>query len=466
MSRGYIKNNILDGALGGQPKPATGVFGAVGVAVNPNDGILILTSAADAQEKLVGGPLRDLIVSALSIASTTVYAVPLLGSVVGVVSDVVKTGSSTGSLTVTGSPRNAYDIKVEIEKTGALNEALMSIEVDGLKSGLITIPDDGIYALEKTGLTLTFAGVDQAFEEGTIFSFSTTAPKCSNAEMLSGIDRLLNSAYAFEWISIAGISDAALWAALAVKATLAEAKYRYIHFKAQARYLNEGETLDEWVAALTGDERGLTVGGRVQVYASWIKQSDSDGSLDVRGALDLASGMSAKRDVAEPVDAVSYGGISGVLELLPEGINGGHIDALDNAGYATLTKYIGLTGVYITHARMFAESTSDYTLEERRRVMDLACHRVRTAQLTYLNSTVSIGADGSVEGLEMFKAISQQVLNNMQKANQISSGAVEIDPNQDILATETLVTRIKIVPLGKMSYIENTISYSNPVLEA
>ncbi|MPN08363.1 hypothetical protein SDC9_155645 [bioreactor metagenome] len=114
---------------------------------------------------------------------------------------------------------------------------------------------------------------------------------------------------------------------------------------------------------------------------------------------------------------------------------------------------------------MFAEGTSDYGLEERRRVMDLACHRIRTAQLMYLNDTVSIAADGSMEGIEMFKAISQQVLNDMAAAGQISAGEIEIDPNQNILSTETIETRVKIVPLGKMTFIENVISYANPVLE-
>lgn len=470
MARGHVNNSILDGALGVQPAASTGIFGAVGVAAaGYGQGILILTTAADAQEKLLAGPLRDLIVSALSLANTTVYAVPLLGTVDGVVSAVLKAAAAagTGSMTVAGLPRNDYDVSVEIKSGGGLNEASAVVTVDGIPSARFTIAEDGQYVIAGTGLTLTFvAGAEGiSFAAGDVFTFSTSAPAATNAELLAGIDTLLESSYAFEWIAVAGITDAAMWAALATKATGAEAFYRYIHFKAQARYLDEGETIDQWVAALTGDERGLTVGGRVQVYAAHLLQADPFGATDVRGAIGLACGMSARRDVQEPVDAVRNGSVSGVVKLLPEGINGGHIDALDNAGYATLTTYIGLTGAYITHGRMFAEGTSDYGLEERRRVMDLACHRIRTAQLMYLNDTVSIAADGSMEGIEMFKAISQQVLNDMAAAGQISAGEIEIDPNQNILSTETIETRVKIVPLGKMTFIENVISYANPVLE-
>lgn len=471
MSRGYVKNNILDGALGAQGPAATGIFGAVGVAAIPNAGILILTDPADAAEKLGDGPLRDLVVSALAVAATTCYVVPLAGSIAGVVSAIAKDAAAAGvgTLTAAGSPRNAYDVTVKIEGAGGLNEAIFRYEIDGVLSKQITVPLDGEYEIPNTGLTLTFsagvpAGGEESFEVGDEFTFSTTAPSASNTEILSGIDRLLESAYAFEWISVAGISDSALWAALAVKASGAEAVYRYIHFKAQARYLADGESVDEWVAALTGDERGLTVGGRVQVYAAWIEESDPMGAVDRRGAIGLGSGMSARRNVHEPVDALKYGGVSGVNKLLPAGINGGHIDALDNAGYVTLTTYVGRTGAYITHGRMFAEETSDYQLEERRRVMDLACARVRSAQMNFLNDTIEIAADGSMEGIKMFHAISEQPLRDMAAAGIISSGEVLIDENQNILSTETVLTRVRIVPLGKMSYIENTISFHNPAI--
>lgn len=471
MSRGYVKNKILDGALGAQGPAATGIFGAVGVSAIPNAGILILTDPSDAAEKLGDGPLRDLVVSALAVAKTTCYVVPLAGSVDGTVSAVTKSGESSGvgTLAAAGTPRNAYSVKVVIDTAGGLNEAVFRYEIDGVLSKKITVPLDGEYVIPNKGITLTFsAGTpaegEESFEVGDEFSFSTTAPTATNSEILTGIDRLLESSYSFEWISVAGISDAALWAALAVKADGAEAVYRYIHFKAQARYLSDAETVDEWVAALTGDERGLTVGGRVQVYAAWIEESDPFGAVDRRGAIGLGSGMSARRNVHEPVDALKYGGVSGVNKLLPETLNGGHVDALDNAGYVTLTTYVGRTGAYITHGRMLAEETSDFQLEERRRVMDLACARVRSAQMNFLNDTVEIAADGSMEGIKMFHAISEQPLLDMAAAGMISSGEVVIDEDQNILSTETILTRIRIVPLGKMSYIENTISFHNPAL--
>lgn len=467
MSKGSVDNKIKDGALGVLPAKATGIFGAVGVCSNPTNGIIILTDPEDANEKLGGGPLRDVVCQALAMAKTTVYVKGIAGSTPGTIGSVTHVGTGGGTLTMSGNPKNEYKVVVKIVTGGGLNVAVAVISVDGVETKRFTIPTDGVYTLTYTGLTFTFAVADEAtFVEGDTYSFETTAPKASNAEILAGVDELLDSNYDYEFIAVSGVSDTTLWAALATKAeSAATSRYRYIHFKCQGRYLSSSETLDGWVGALTGTERGLTVGGRVQVCVAWVESSDAiTGEVDRRPGLGWCCGMSAQKDIHEPVDHVGSSALSGITKILPEGMNDGHINALDNAGYVTFCQYIGKTGVYITHGRMFAEATSDYGLEERRRVMDYACKTVRLVQLDYINSTVAIGADGSIEGLDMFKAISANVLNEMKKIGQISGYEIDIDPTQNILSTETLRTKIRIVPLGKMTFIENEISYKNPVL--
>jgi hypothetical protein len=115
---------------------------------------------------------------------------------------------------------------------------------------------------------------------------------------------------------------------------------------------------------------------------------------------------------------------------------------------------------------MMSEQGSDYDLVERRRVMDKACRQVRAAQLPYLNSNVRIGADGSMEGLEVFTAQSKSPLDLMKTDGEISSGSVVIPDGQNILSDKTLRVKIRIVPLGKMSYIEDEIAYQNPALSS
>jgi hypothetical protein len=78
-----VRNKILDGAMGVMGASATGRFAAVGVAANYGQGLLTFTDASAVEEALGDGPLRDLLVSALSIAKTTVYAIALEGTIPG-----------------------------------------------------------------------------------------------------------------------------------------------------------------------------------------------------------------------------------------------------------------------------------------------------------------------------------------------------------------------------------------------
>jgi hypothetical protein len=100
-----------------------------------------------------------------------------------------------------------------------------------------------------------------------MFAFSSTAPQAANGETLAAIDQILDAKPPIEWIAVAGVSSAPLWAALATKAAGAEAAYQYLFFVVQARYLNPGETLDHWVNALAGTERGVAVSTRLQICA-------------------------------------------------------------------------------------------------------------------------------------------------------------------------------------------------------
>jgi hypothetical protein len=453
--------------MGVQGADATGNFAAVGVSSKPSNGILTFVDSDTVEAAIGDGPLRDLIVSALSIAKTTVFAIALEGTVPGTNSAVTSGASNTGSgtLTVSGNPRNEYDVLVDIVSDGGVNEAAFRVTIDGAAGKIITVPDGtGEYEIPDTGLTIQFAPGAEGFKEGDTFVFQASAPAATNGEVLAAIDQVLDAKKDIEWIAVAGISSAPLWAALATKAQGAEAIYQYLFFVAQTRYKTDAESVDQWVNALTGAERGTTTSTRLQVVTAWIEEADANGQIDVRGALGVYCGTLAQRKVHQGPDATRYGSISAATAIKPDDLNDGHIEALKNAGYVTVRKIIGLTGIYITSGQMMCEAGSDYNLVERRRVMDKACRQIRAAQLVYLNDVVEVGADGSPEGLEMFVAQSEGPLRTMKTNKEISSGYVVVPPGQNILSTATLRTKIRIVPLGKMSYIENEIAYSNPAL--
>ncbi len=73
----------------------------------------------------------------------------------------------------------------------------------------MTVPLNGEAVLANTGLTAKFteaAGGD-SFKEGDTFSFSTTAPSMSNADVISAVESLINNNTAFEYAHIVGTSQ-------------------------------------------------------------------------------------------------------------------------------------------------------------------------------------------------------------------------------------------------------------------
>jgi len=460
-----IKNDIQDGAMGVQGAQADGCFAAIGVAERFGSEILTFTDADQVEKKIGDGPLRDLLVSALSISKTKVSAIALEGTILGNVSEV-KPGAENkgaGTITVSGTPRNEYKITVALESDGGRNEATFRITIDELPGKLITVPDgDAKYNIPGTGLILQFNPGGSGFKEGDTFRFFTTAPSATNGEVLAAINKIFEAKLAIEFIAIAGVSASPMWAALATKANEAAQIYQYLFFVAQARYLRTDETLDAWANALCGEERGSVGSTRLQVCASYIMEADANGQNDVRGLIGTYCGTLVARKVQDGPDAVKFKGITAATALMPEGINDGHIENLKNAGYVTVRKYVGMKGIYITSGKMMSEEGSDFGVVERRRVMDKACRNLYVAQLPALNDTVSIGADGSPEGIEMFVAQSQAPLEIMKTNKEISDGYVIVPPGQNILADGKLRTKVRIVPLGKKEFIENEIAYMNP----
>ena len=475
---------IRDGGLGVRGPLATGVFAAVGAAPHKKDSVrygevLSLSNPRKAHDLLGAGPLRDLAVSALSIAGTVCHAVPLdKATDAGKVTLDRTTGNNANALVVTGAGRPASTagaagrlIEAKITKAGALDTAEVTISVDGVageKQVLAAGSGTKATSIVAGGLTLTFDGKNTPFvldDLWTITGARYAAP--ANADVLAAVDTLIASSHLFEWISVAGETATDLWAALATKAAGALTHHRHIHFKAQGKYPYWGTKAAAWAAdAASADVRGQTTSTRLQVYASWVRYADPiTGATERRALADLGAGLSARRRAHEPVDAVRYGAVPGVTALYPHDTDDAAVTVVDAAGYASARTYAGRRGVYLTRSRMLAPAGSDYQTEERRRVMDRACTLVRSAQMNYLNSELRLNPDGTLAGITLFRGISQQPLDQMVREGAISAGRVEIDPLQDILSTETIESEIVIVPLGKLANIRTTLSFANPALD-
>ena len=464
-----VRSTVLDGGLGIVGRQAVGAWAAVGAASevpgeHDRDGSMV--SAVQAvgtpgavRSQLGRGDLPELASAALAVAEGQCHAVSVAGTRTVAALDAGAANAGSGTLAPAGTGANAeYSGSVEIVTAGDLGIAEYRLTIDGVMDEVRTTPTaPGTYDVPGTDITLTFGGT--GFVVGDTWALAAAAPTVTSAQILAAAEELVCCEHPFEWISVAGVTAAALWAALAARAGVLEKAInsRYLHFKCQLRGPAAAETVSAWLTAVTGTERGQVSSPRVQVWAPYIRETDPWGVDEDRPVIGRASGMSAALLPYQRISAVRRGPIPGATAMVPV-LTDAQILQLDQAGYATVRVFPGRRGIFVTRGRMLAGPSSDFGTEDRRRVMDRACRQVDERQISqYLGSEVDLTA----EGLDMFRRVSEAPLQLMQDLGEITAFRLEVASSvQETLSTDTIRTRIRIQPLGAADFIENEIAYA------
>lgn len=138
------------------------------------------------------------------------------------------------------------------------------------------------------------------------------------------------------------------------------------------------------------------------------------------------------------------------------------LDDLDDKGYIFPIKYAGReNGIYISKDQTC--SNGDYRTIARNRTINKSRRAVRTALLPYVNSPLMVNpATGFLapSKITAFKTLISDILSGMQKSQEISGYAVNIDANQNVLVNDTLKISYVIVPVGVATkiYVEEGLS--------
>ncbi|MGI6542968.1 MAG: DUF2586 domain-containing protein [Limnochordia bacterium] len=458
---------IKDGGLALLANNPSAVHAKVGVAnLAPVGQVIALSDHEQIAEQVGTGPLADALLDSFVAGSRLIYVVAAEADVLGQVGTVARHGEGTGVMQVSGSPLNAYQVVVEILRTGGLNDAIFRFSLDGGASwsGQVTVPAEGSYAIPGTGLTLTFQhdleNPPESFRKGDTFAFSTTAPSASVESVNAAIDVLFNTNLSYDFIHVVGASDSAMWAALAARAEEAFNSFRYIHILAEAKGPGADQTVDQWVSSLL-EEAEDVASTRLSICAAFGKVSDiATGRQVVRNLAGLYAGRVSAIGVQQHPGEVALGAMPSVVSLAPEGINAAHISALDDARFITFRTYEGFPGHYVNDGRIMAAPTSDYQQVETRRVVDKAARQVRIAALRFHKGP------GTPGGLAAFQAALQVPLGVMQADGEIMGAQVVIPPGQNILSTGRLKARLRITPVPIMREIEVEIGLDNPFATA
>lgn len=472
-----VKSTVTDNLLGLGSAKGTGVHLKIGVSPVVSDTPLVITgymTAARIKDQLGMSPLTDAVMDSVENGSNLIYCLPVSASTAGTISEVAKTGSGSGTMTVEGSPSNAFDISVKITGQGALNSALFSVSIDGGSSygDELTIPMTGDYEIPQTGVKLKFTNatdetqVASSFLVNDSYSFTTTAPTMTNADVLGAIDKLKNFNQAYEFIHIVGASTSSLWSAVSTaQVDLRDTYHKPMFILMEAVKPDKDADLGEYILNLN-NERKKVANYDLCVCASWSLYVKMDGTTQEINNAGIAAGLFSRTNVQESVgktrDSANLGiSKNKMLELRPAGIEE-YIDMLDDADFLTFCEYDGLNYFYVYHAKMLSPEGSDYRYAEDSRVKNKIIRETRKEGLQLLNDDIDLeDVQGELETRGKF------LFNPLQKmidAKEISSATIIIPEDQadEIIESETMNVTVRYVSRGYIREVDIDLGRTKP----
>ena len=465
-----VNATVIDGNLGKNSSTGTGVQVKIGVGTPVSENPILITNTMKVDEikaKLGYTPLADSCIDATENGLKTIYVLPMKADVDGEIGEVTKTGESKGTFEVSGKPNNAYDIVVKITETGDANEGSFTYSIDGGNNfgDDIAIPLGGSYEVPGTGIIFKFADVqteEKSFNANDAYAFHTTSPTMNNASVLKAVEKLMTFNTQFELIHIVGVSNKTLWAALQTEAEQFMDIYKKpVLFLCEGRGVNDDESLDEYLAAMTAERKGIS-SRYVCVslsMASYVRKDLRTQSINLAGVI---TGLLGKAKESLSIGNVKNFPISSAktLKLLPEGIEE-YSKPLDELGYTVFRQYNGLEDFYVANANVMSPSSSDFTYVENVRVLNRLVRGVCQKATENIQAEVDPNdLEGSIKPMEAELNIP---IEDAIRDKIISSGEVTIDMEDvNILVDETLNAHIEYVPMGTARVFNLDFAVNNP----
>lgn len=461
-----VSLTIEDGALGLAPEETDGVHVKMGYCTGGTPGVLsFYTDPKTLVQALQGGPAVEAAAFALQNGASPVGVLPLAASTSGTRSTVAATraqageDASTGTLTPSGTPNDAYDVLVRIVREGATGTATFLLSLDGGDTYGRETATAGSFVVAGTGLTLAFSG---SFDAGDVFHFTCSAPAFTSSDLGDGFDALL--ADSAEWgfvhvVGTAGNLSAQMAIASAVDAVMGEAEASH-RFAFAVLELPE-DTDTNLRAAMTSfvSERVVLCADVAEINSPVRK------TVDQRSSAWPFTARVAKNRISRDPAAFADKGLKGVVRI---GRDEFKTPGLDDARLVTLRTYQGQPGFYVTSAKTAASTTSDFQYLVYRRLMDLGCKVARNGLLEYLNVELRVNAkNGRI--LEVDARMVDTKIEGLLKVALVDEGhasAVRFRTNRtdNILSLQKLRGDIRIAGLSYARGVEATIGLFNPAL--
>lgn len=463
--------SIRDGGLGLADDNDNGVPALIGCSSSGTANVVAsYTDPQTLRDALGSGPMVELALHILAVAGGPVVCVKAPSSTAGAAGSVTATKTGTATLAVTGAALDAYDAIVSIVTGGATlaaGDATFKYSLDGGRtySAEIAVPTSGVYVIPNTGHTLTWTySSGTAFVAADKWTWTSTAPACTLNEATTAMDALAADVSTdFFIIHIVGAASSAANSATAFAAI--EAKmigYASTNFR-YARAIIEApvDTDANLKAAFLASAGTRTLVGAGGVYLI----SQASGVAYLRNAAWVGTARAAAVPPQEDLGKVRTGPCPGINSLVRDEYKTAGLDA---AGFLALRTHVGKTGFYVTNGRLKVSPGSDYKYLQYGRVVDIACKTIRAAQLDYLNDSVRVskttGKIIETDARNVEGNIEAKLRTAVTETGYASNVSVTLDRDTNVLSTQKLVMRYRVIPLAYAKTIEGEIALENPAL--
>jgi hypothetical protein len=379
-----------------------------------------------------------------------------------------------------GTPLDAFDIRVDVTTAGSSLSALtatVKVSLDGGRSygPNVQIPASGVYAIPNTGVTVTFGS--GTLVVGDSFRIKTSAPLWDVTSLAAALASLTSVVGRYEFAHVAGPVDRTSAGTAKTWATDRQTAGEYVFAQLGCRDQYTGESITTWSAAIQGTDPGFSGydGGRyLDVCAThgYVASYLRAGVYFRRNLAVLRSARLASIPARQHPGRVKSGPIQGLMpdtDALAGVIHDlATYTSLDNARFSGAQQVKGRPrGEWYFTSRTMSVSTSDFGEVQRIRVMCLAATAALTALAEYVGDDVETKTDGTGQIAEAAaQAIDGEVTAKLKlavvrapndHATRVTARTVRTN---NLLSTGTLQCAISVVPRGSVNAVSTTISYT------
>lgn len=224
------------------------------------------------------------------------------------------------------------------------------------------------------------------------------------------------------------------------------------------RVLVEGRAFE---LANIGDLEDLKQGTNNRA-AMVLWSTANDGSSSVGYALGVASALPVQRKVSRVKNGALPLTVAYIGDTKAEQVSG--IGTISDKGYIALRTFPNRSGYYFTDDPTATLATDDYSSLTNGQVIDKAQRYAYDTYVEELNDDIEIDPNTGQLPAGYVAYLKQRITNaiSIGMAGEISGLKVNIDPNQNILATGKTKIQLKVVPVGYNKEIDIELGFDNP----